>query len=53
MTTLDALDPRVVDMLTVVLIGSSATRAIPRPGDHGWVYTPRGYGDKARTGEAS
>ena len=52
-TTLDDLDPRVVDMLTVVLIGSSETRAIARPGGHGWVYTPRGYGDKARTGEAS
>ncbi len=52
-TTLDELDPRVVDMLTVVLIGSSETRAIARPGGHGWVYTPRGYGDKARTGEAS
>lgn len=42
-TTLDALDPAEVDMLTLVLIGSSATRRVAR-GDGGvWVYTPRGY----------
>lgn len=46
-TTLAALDPEAVDMLTVVLVGSSATRAVPR-GDGGtWVYTPRGYAGKA------
>lgn len=45
-TTLAALDPETVDMLTVVLVGSSATRAVPR-GDGGtWVYTPRGYAGK-------
>jgi len=43
--TLDELDPADVDMLTVVLVGSSASRRI----DHGsgtWVYTPRGYAAK-------
>ncbi|MEQ8814057.1 MAG: precorrin-3B C(17)-methyltransferase [Thalassobaculum sp.] len=45
-TTLAELDPETVDMLTVVLVGSSATRAVPR-GDGGtWVYTPRGYAGK-------
>ena len=51
--TLDHLDPTTVDMLTVVLIGSSETRTIDRADGHGWVYTPRGYGDAAKTGEAS
>ncbi|QQP87436.1 precorrin-3B C(17)-methyltransferase [Skermanella sp. TT6] len=45
-TTLAALDVADVDMLTLVLIGSSETRALPR-GDGGtWVYTPRGYAAK-------
>jgi len=52
-TTLDRLDPKTVDMLTVVLIGSSETRTIDRADGHPWVYTPRGYGDAAKTGEAS
>ncbi len=44
---LDELTPEAVDMLTLVLIGSSATRRIER-GDGGvWVYTPRGYATKA------
>ena len=35
-----------VDMLTVVLVGSSETRRLAR-GDGGvWVYTPRGYAAK-------
>ena len=42
--TLAELDPAEVDMLTLVLVGSSATRLVAR-GDGGvWVYTPRGYG---------
>ncbi|WP_119458942.1 precorrin-3B C(17)-methyltransferase [Rhodospirillaceae bacterium SYSU D60014] len=45
-TTLDSLDPEMVDMLTLVLIGSSATRAVPRPDGGAWVYTPRGYDRK-------
>jgi cobalt-precorrin 5A hydrolase/precorrin-3B C17-methyltransferase len=45
-TTLAALDAADVDMLTLVMIGSSETRAVPR-GDGGtWVYTPRGYAAK-------
>ncbi len=53
-TTLGALDPADVDMLTVVLVGSTTTRRI----DHGggaWIYTPRGYAKKmdANTPEAS
>ena len=45
-TSLGALDPQAVDMLTLVLVGSSASRRIeglpPR------VYTPRGYARKGR-----
>ena len=40
---LDQVPAAELDMLTVLLVGSSATRAIDR-GDGGtWVYTPRGY----------
>jgi cobalt-precorrin 5A hydrolase/precorrin-3B C17-methyltransferase len=35
-----------VDMLTLVIVGSSATRAVPRPDGGQWVYTPRGYAKK-------
>lgn len=31
------------DMRTVILIGSSKTRSIPRPDGNVWVYTPRRY----------
>jgi len=41
-TSLGALDPRAVDMLTLVLVGSRTTRVIA--GDVLRVYTPRGYG---------
>ncbi len=41
-TTLDDFDPDAVDMLTLVLVGSSNTR---RTAD-GRVYTPRGYAAK-------
>ncbi len=45
--TLDQLAPDKVDMLTVVLVGSTATRRVTR-GDGGcWVYTPRGYAAKS------
>lgn len=45
-TTLQALKVEEVDMLTVVLVGSSETRALAR-GDGGrWVFTPRGYAGK-------
>jgi cobalt-precorrin 5A hydrolase / cobalt-factor III methyltransferase / precorrin-3B C17-methyltransferase len=42
---LKALTPGDVDMLTVVLVGSSRTRLIER-GMHRFVYTPRGYATK-------
>ena len=43
---LEELTPERVDMLTLVLIGSSETRLLAR-GDGGlWVYTPRGYAAK-------
>ena len=40
---LGELDPAKVDMLTLVMIGSSATR---RVSGTRWVYTPRGYAKK-------
>jgi cobalt-precorrin 5A hydrolase/precorrin-3B C17-methyltransferase len=49
-TTLAALDPDEVDMLTVVLIGAGATRRLARPDGGEWVYTPRGYGDRPEDG---
>jgi precorrin-3B C17-methyltransferase len=41
-TTLAEADASRVDMATLVLIGSSATRVIPRTNGRPWVYTPRG-----------
>lgn len=49
-TTLGALTPDQVDMLTVVLIGSSQSRAVARPDGGQWVYTPRGYAAKHAAG---
>ena len=46
-TTLGDLDPGAVDMLTVILIGSSETRIIARADGGAWVYTPRGYSEAA------
>ncbi|MGZ8351474.1 MAG: precorrin-3B C(17)-methyltransferase, partial [Allosphingosinicella sp.] len=48
---LDELHTDRADMLTLVLIGSSQTRLIARGGGH-WVYTPRGYAQKAQEAEA-
>ena len=42
---LSELDPERVDMLTLVLVGSSRTRRLGS-GATARVYTPRGYGDK-------
>jgi cobalt-precorrin 5A hydrolase / precorrin-3B C17-methyltransferase len=42
------LTPDKVDMLTVVLVGSSETRRVARSDGGAWVYTPRGYAGKAR-----
>lgn len=41
--TLGALTPEMVDMRTMVLVGSSTTRIIPRCDGTPWVYTPRWY----------
>jgi precorrin-3B C17-methyltransferase len=43
-TTLAQADPAVADMRTLVIIGSSATRLIERPGGRPWVYTSRREG---------
>jgi cobalt-precorrin 5A hydrolase/precorrin-3B C17-methyltransferase len=43
---LQELETDSVDMLTVVIVGSSETRIIPGAGRPVRVYTPRGYGDK-------
>ena len=44
--TLGELDAGQVDMLTLVMIGSSETRTVPRGDGGAWVYTPRGYAAK-------
>ena len=41
---LDELEAGEVDMLTLVLVGSSATRTVARGEGGVWVLTPRGYG---------
>jgi cobalt-precorrin 5A hydrolase/precorrin-3B C17-methyltransferase len=46
-TTLAALDPSAVDMLSIVLIGSSTTRRVKRSDGGEWLYTPRGYDSKS------
>jgi cobalt-precorrin 5A hydrolase/precorrin-3B C17-methyltransferase len=48
--SLEELRPELIDMLTVVLIGSSQTRHLPSPDGAGWVYTPRGYARKSASG---
>lgn len=41
--TLGELTPEMVDMRTLVIVGSSTTRCFPRAGGGEWVYTPRWY----------
>lgn len=41
--TLEQLAPDLADMRTVILIGSSQTKLIPRADGGTWVYTPRSY----------
>ena len=47
-TTLEALRAEDADMRTLVIVGSTQTRTVPR-GDTGdvWVYTPRHYPEDA------
>jgi precorrin-3B C17-methyltransferase len=40
-TTLAAADPKAADMATLIIVGSSETRLIARPGRSPLVYTPR------------
>lgn len=42
-----------VDMLTLVIVGSSATRVVQRPDGGQWVYTPRGYAKKMDQGKGA
>lgn len=48
MTTLDAFDPEQVDMLSIVIVGASATRQISKITPTR-IYTPRGYEAKEHT----
>ncbi|MBU1174648.1 MAG: precorrin-2 C(20)-methyltransferase [Alphaproteobacteria bacterium] len=50
-TNLKDFDPQSVDMLTIVLIGSSQSRILRR-GDGTVAFTPRGYDRKTEKGEA-
>ncbi|MGR6430504.1 precorrin-3B C(17)-methyltransferase [Rhizobium sp. PAMB 3174] len=47
---LGGLDVDEVDMLTVVVVGSSESRTVKTGEGRTWVYTPRGYSGKAGTG---
>ena len=47
-TTLSAFDPTTVDMLTIVLIGSSASRTLKRGNGTTLAFTPRGYDRKGQ-----
>ena len=49
---LGELDINDVDMLTVVLVGSSESRTMKTGDGKTWVYTPRGYAGKAGAGIA-
>ncbi len=51
--TLRDLKVEDVDMLTLVIVGSSATRALARPDGGVWVYTPRGYAKKMDEGKGA
>ena len=45
-TTLEAFEPEKVDMLTIVLFGSSASRSFMRGNGRVAAFTPRGYAGK-------
>jgi len=44
-STLAEADPATADMATLVIIGSSQTRFVQRPGAAPWIYTPRSAPD--------
>jgi len=43
---LSELVPDLLDMLSIVVVGSSETRVMARPRGGSWVYTPRGFSGK-------
>jgi precorrin-3B C17-methyltransferase len=47
-TALAEADPALADMSTLVIIGATATRLIPRTGHRPWVYTPRAEQEAVR-----
>ena len=47
LTTLWAFDPATIDMLTIVLIGSTTSRILKRGDGRTIAFTPRGYDKKA------
>jgi precorrin-3B C17-methyltransferase len=55
LTTIGTADPSIADMSTLVLVGSSESRFIDRPGGPPWMLTPRSFGAvrHARTVHAS
>jgi precorrin-3B C17-methyltransferase len=44
LTTVAEADPGLADMSTLVLVGASTTRLVPRPGRAPFLLTPRSYG---------
>jgi precorrin-3B C17-methyltransferase len=46
-TDLDAADPTLADMRTLVLIGATTTKVIGRPDRPPWLYTPRSVAERA------
>ena len=52
-TELAKLDIDAVDMLTLVMVGSSESRVVAKPDGGVWVYTPRGYAAKMNLEKAS
>lgn len=51
LTSLAAFNPEEVDMLTIVLFGSSQSRAFQRGDGRAVAFTPRGYAKKAEAAE--
>ncbi len=49
-TALDEIDAGALDMLTLVIVGSSRTRRMEH-GGRAWLYTPRGYLDADATSD--
>ena len=47
LSTLAQADAGLADMGTLVIVGSSETRVVPRPNGSAWLLTPRHYGVSA------